>query len=62
MGFFSESEVWNSSARKLFGAILLISQFDGLFSSKMLKENSRHVPWNNKNSEFEGERQNMMGF
>ena len=25
-------------------------------------ENPRHVPWNNKNTEFEGRRQNMMGY
>ena len=24
--------------------------------------NPRHVPWNNKNTEFEGGRQNMMSF
>ena len=26
-----------------------------------IEENPRHVPWNNKNTEFEGRRQNMMG-
>ena len=25
-------------------------------------ENPQHVPWNNKNTEFEGRRQNMMGY
>ena len=25
-------------------------------------ENPRHVPWNDKNTEFEGGRQNMIGF
>ena len=35
-----------------------ISQFDGLSSSKC----TRHVPWNNKNKEFDGWRQNMIGF
>ena len=39
----------------------LISQFDGPSSSKF-GENPRNVPWNNKNTEFEGRRQNMMGY
>ena len=30
--------------------------------AKNVGENPRHVPWNNKNTEFEGGRQNMMGF
>ena len=25
-------------------------------------ENPRNVPWNNKNTEFQGRRQNMMGY
>ena len=29
--------------------------------AKNVGENSRHVPWNNKNTEFEGRRQNMIG-
>ena len=27
-----------------------------------VEENPRHVPWNNKNTEFEGGWQNMMGY
>ena len=38
----------------------LISQFDGP-SAQNVGENPRHVPWNTKNTEFEGRRQNMMG-
>ena len=30
--------------------------------SQNVDENPRHVPWNNKNTAFEGGRQNMMSF
>ena len=30
--------------------------------AKHVDENPRHVPWNNKNTEFEGGRQDIMGF
>ena len=40
----------------------LISQFDGLSDLAQNVGENTHVPWNNKNTEFEGGEQIMMGF
>ena len=52
MGYFFESDVWNNGARELF------------FLAQNVREDKKNsvLPWNKNNTEFEGERQNMMHF
>ena len=65
MGYFFESAVWSNGAHELFSAIL-----GDLFCNSMaplaqnVREDPQIVPWNtcNNNTEFEGGRQNMIGF
>ena len=63
MHYFFESDVWNNGAREVFSA-LNSDQFSYSMVSlgQNVEENPRHVSWNNKNTEFEEGRQNVMGF
>ena len=63
MRYFFESDVWNNGARELF-SVILSDLFRNLRASvaQNVRENSQRAPWDNNNTEFEGGRQNMMGF
>ena len=55
--------VWNSSVRRLLSAILSDWFRNSMASlAQNVDGNPGHVPWNNKNTIFEGVRQNMLGF
>ena len=63
MRYFFESGIWSNGTRELFSMILR-DLFCNLMASvsQNVRENPQHAAWNNNNTEFEGGRQNMMGF